>query len=78
MKFSERGFMTKAVAGSTNKFYCDYFYQSSDTRYLLVGGSSGDGAIAGALSFNLGNAFSLASWVFAASLSLKPLLEKGV
>ena len=78
MKFSERGFMTKAVAGSTNKFYCDYFYQSSGTRYLLVGGYSGRDAGAGAFYFYLGDAFSSADWAFAASLSLKPLLEKGV
>ena len=78
MKFSERGFMTKAVAGSTNKFYCDNFYQSSGTHYLLVGGSSGIGTGAGAFCFGLGYAFSGASWPFAASLSLKPLLEKGV
>ena len=78
MKFSERGFMTKAVAGSTNKFYCDYFYQSSGTRYLLVGGSSAQGANAGAFYFYLGRAFSYAGWGVAASLSLKPLLEKGV
>ena len=78
MKFSERGFMTKAVAGSTNKFYCDYFYQSSGTRHLLVGGSSDSGAAAGAFYLALSYAFSSASWAIAASLSLKPLLEKGV
>ena len=78
MKFSERGFMTNAVAGSTNKFYCDYFYQSNGTRYLLVGGCSGYGASAGAFFFYLYLAFSVAGWGIAASLSLKPLLEKGV
>ena len=78
MKYSERGFMTKAVAGSTNKFYCDYFYQSSGTRSLLVGGSSAVGAVAGAFYFSLGYAFSHAGWSVAASLSLKPLLKKGV
>lgn len=78
MKYSERGFMTKAVAGSTNKFYCDYFYQSSGTRYLLVGGASGHGTAAGAFYFALNTAFSAAHWYIAASLSLKPLLEKGV
>ena len=78
MKYSERGFMTKAVAGSTNKFYCDYFYQLSGTRSLLVGGRSGSGTHAGAFYFYLNSAFTFASWHIAASLSLKPLLEKGV
>ena len=78
MKFSERGFMTKEVAGSTNKFYCDIFFQSSGTRYLLVGGRSGYGPDAGAFCLSLTTAFSRAGWDFAASLSLKPLLEKGV
>lgn len=78
MKFSERGFMTNAVAGSTNKFYCDYFYQSNGTRYLLVGGSSASGTYAGAFYFDLNDAFAYARWTIAASLSLKPLLEKGV
>lgn len=76
MKFSERGFMISEVAGSENKFYCDYFYQTSGTRYLLVGGYSGAGTHAGAFCFNLNSAFAYASWLIAASLSLKPLSPK--
>ena len=77
MNFSKRGFMIKQATGSANKFYCDYFYQSSGTCYLLVGGYFSSSTRAGAFCFYLNFAFSYASRDVAASLSLKPLLEKG-
>lgn len=78
MAYNQYGYMTDNVTGgSSSTYYADYFYQNTGTRYLLVGGSSGNGVSAGAFYFYLSNAPSNASWHIAASLSFKPLAMKG-
>ena len=70
--------MTSNVTdGSSSTYYADYFYQNTDTRYLLIGGNSVSDVAAGAFSFNLNAAPSDATWSIAAALSCKPLAQKG-
>lgn len=74
MSYNQYGYMTSNVSGgSSSTYYADYFYQNTGTRYLLVGGSSDGGVVAGAFYFNLYNAPSYANWAIAAALSCKPL-----
>ncbi len=72
-KYSEYGYMPFAVGGSTSTYYSDYYYQNIATHYLLVGGNSGNGLLAGAFFFILGVAFSGLRWDLSAALSCKPL-----
>lgn len=78
MTYNQYGYMTSNVTdGSSSTYYADYFYQNTDTRYLLVGGGSGTGVAAGAFYFHLNYAPSIAYWYIAAALSCKPLAQKG-
>lgn len=78
MTYNQYGYMTSNVTdGSSSTYYADYFYQNTDTRYLLVGGGSAGGVRAGAFSFDLATAPSRAGWLIAAALSCKPLAQKG-
>ena len=78
MTYNQYGYMTSNVTGgSSSTYYADYFYQNTDTRYLLVGGSAGDGVTAGAFFFYLCIAPSYANWAVAAALSCKPLARRG-
>ena len=49
------------LGGSTSTYLCDYYYQASGLRILLVGGSWGDGGNAGFWCFNAGWAASLSN-----------------
>jgi hypothetical protein len=78
MAYNQYGYMTSNVTdGSSSTYYADYFYQTTDTRYLLVGGRSGDGTYAGAFYFLLNNPPSITSWNIGVALSCKPLAQKG-
>ena len=78
MTYNQYGYMPSNVTGgSSSTYYADYFYQNTDTRYLLVGGRTGDGVNAGAFFFALGTASGSALWNIAAALSCKPLAQKG-
>ena len=78
MTYNQYGYMTSNVTdGSSSTYYADYFYQNTDTRYLLIGGGAGAGVIAGAFYFSLSNASGSAYWYIAAALSCKPLAQKG-
>lgn len=78
MVYNQYGYMPDNVSGgSSSTYYADYFYQNTGTRYLLVGGNSGSGVVAGAFYFNLNTAPSYTNWTLAASLSFKPLAMKG-
>lgn len=78
MTYNQYGYMTSNVTdGSSSTYYADYFYQNTDTRYLLVGGNSGNGVGAGAFYFALTYAPSHTYWNVAAALSCKPLAQKG-
>ena len=78
MTYNQYGYMVSNVTGgSSSTYYADYFYQNTDTRYLLVGGHADDGVTAGAFCFRLHVAPSATSWRLAAALSCKPLAQKG-
>lgn len=78
MVYNQYGYMTSNVTGgSSSTYYADYFYQDTDTRYLLVGGNAGSGVAAGAFFFLLSRAPSNTNWYIAAALSCKPLAQKG-
>lgn len=78
MTYNQYGNMTSNVTdGSSSTYYADYFYQNTDTRYLLVGGYSVLGVRAGTFFFSLSYAPSYADWHIAAALSCKPLAQKG-
>ena len=74
MAYNQYGYMTNNVTGGTSStYYADYFYQSTGTKYLLVGGYAGSGVYAGAFWFGLTSAPSDTYWSIAATLSCKPL-----
>ena len=78
MVYNQYGYAPNNVSGgSSSTYYADYFYSNTETRYLLVGGYSGSGVRAGAFSFYLNIAPSYTHWDVAASLSYKPLAQKG-
>lgn len=74
MKFDQFGYMVNTVnSNASSTYYQDYYFYSSGTKYLLVGGSAGYGSYAGAFYFDLYYAPSDAGWGGAAALSCKPL-----
>ena len=78
MTYNQYGYMISNVTGgSSSTYYADYFYQNTDTKYLLIGGSAVAGVIAGAFCFSLAGTSGSASWGIAAALSCKPLAQKG-
>ena len=53
-------------------YYCDYYYQTSGTRYIARGGNSGSSAICGTFCINATAAVSSnPNWTRGASLSFK-------
>ena len=72
-EFNDDMMGVKATGGTSATYYCDYFYQNSGCRFALRGGTSGNGATAGAFYFNLNNAASHAYWYVGAAPSCKPL-----
>ncbi len=78
MTYNQYGYMASNVTGgSSSTYYADYFYQSTGTRYLLVGGNAGNGVDAGAFYFRLNYAPSDTIWHIATALSCKPLARRG-
>lgn len=75
-KYSEKGYMPFEVNGSASTYYADYFYHSSETRYLLVGGYANSDIRAGAFFFALNGGFSDSTWITATALSCKPSIKK--
>lgn len=78
MKFDKYGFMTSMVNGSASSYYCDYFYQQTETQYLVIGGRVASAMKAGAFCFALSLTPLTAFWHISASLSCKPLANKEV
>ena len=77
MKFDQYGYMVNTVnSNASSTYYQDYYYYNSGTRYLLVGGTAGDGSYAGAFYFNLRTTPSSTRWNSAAALSCKPLANE--
>jgi len=52
-------------------FYCDYFYQTSGTHYVLRGSRCSDGLNCGFAYVNLDNSFSKIGWSIGATISFK-------
>lgn len=68
---SEKGYKPSATQSNSSLYYKDYFYKNASiVAYLLLGGSSGDGARCG-FYCNLSVAASYADWKVSAALSLK-------
>ena len=80
MTFDENGFMTSSVTnGDSTKYWCDYWYQNSGTRYALRGADCDDGAgNVGAFCVYLSVAASHTYWYIGAAPSCKPLSREGV
>ena len=75
---SEYGLFPSETSGSSSTHYCDYFYGStSNVRYAYVGGVLHNGLDCGAWSSHLINAASSSHWSIGASISCKPLAQKG-
>lgn len=74
MLFSLYGIMPVFAGGSASTYYTDgLWFNNGQNNYALVGGGSADGLLVGALSSNLYDAASRASWRIGASISCKPL-----
>lgn len=73
-KFTEDGMFSDTMSGSASTYYCDAtWFNNSAVTFALFGGSSNNGAKVGAFYLSLNAAVSVASWVFGASVSCKPL-----
>ena len=75
-RFGEYGLLPETVEGTgtgQTAYYCDYYYQSTGTRYVRFGGVSGSGRYAGPWYLNVNGAPGNSHWTIAASLSCKPL-----
>jgi len=78
MTYNQYGYMTSDVSNnSPSTYYADCFYQSTGTKYLLVGGRSIEGRDAGAFYFYLDAAPGQASLTVSTTLSCKPLAVRG-
>ena len=74
MNFNEFGMFGKTVSGSATTHYCDgQWFNNDATCFELVGGSSSNGLICGALSSFLLNNPGFVYWSFGAAVSYKPL-----
>lgn len=71
MWFNKDGFFDYSVEGSaSNKYYCDYWYQSSGLRFALRGGNSNNTvANYGAFYVNLNNTASNTNWNIGAAVT---------
>ncbi len=70
MIYGAWGFLPHEVGAYSSQYYKDYYYNGAG--FALVGGTSNNGAYAGAFSVHLSFAFSLRAWNVAASLSCIP------
>lgn len=74
MKYTADTMVPEVVSGSSSTYFCDgCWFNNSDNRFALCGGSSNNGALVGAFSVALGNGVSSAGWALGAALSCKPL-----
>ena len=83
MNFSEYGFIPSVASGSSTTYYCDkMWFDNSVSAYACVGGydhysSSGYYVYVGAFCACLSEAVSYSSGDYGASVSCKPLAQKG-
>lgn len=77
MQFDGNGFQTAEVGGTSETYWCDYWYHNSGTRYALRGAACHDSV--GNVGFayvGLNNAPSRTFWHIGSSLSCKPLAQQ--
>lgn len=73
-KFTEDGMFSDTMSGSASTYFRDgTWFNNSAVTFALFGGSSANGAKAGAFSLDLYYAVSFAGWGRGASVSCKPL-----
>lgn len=76
--FTKNGIIPITASGAQTTYYTDgLWFATSQANAALVGGSSADGLLVGALCASLGAAASVAGWLLGAALSCKPLAQKG-
>ena len=74
MLFSQYGVIPITSSGSSTTYYADgFWFNNAQINYALVGGSSRNGFLVGALFSDLAGLVSFAAWNFGAALSCKPL-----
>lgn len=72
--FNENGLIPITASGSATTYYTDgLWFNNSQVDYAVVGGSSSNGLLVGALCSNLNTAVSDARWSVGAAVSCKPL-----
>ena len=75
---SKFGLFPSEIGGSSSTYYCDIFYtNTSQVNYAYVGGYSAIGLDCGPWYSYLGDAASYSNWYIGASISCKPLAQKG-
>lgn len=74
MTVTENGLIPTTASGSVTTYYTDgLWFNNSQVDYAIVGGSSSDGLLVGALYSALYFPVSLANWSCGAAVSCKPL-----
>ena len=74
MTITENGLIPTTASGSVTTYYTDgLWFENSQVNYALVGGSSANRLLVGALYSNLAAAVSDASWDIGTAVSCKPL-----
>lgn len=74
MQITDNGLIPTIASGSATTYYCDgLWFNNSQVDYALVGGSSSNASLVGALYSYLDSATSAATWGIGAALSCKPL-----
>ena len=75
---SKFGLFPSEIGGSSSTYYGDYFYtNNSQVNYAYVGGYWNDGLACGPWYSDLGSTVSYSDWGIGASISCKPLAQKG-
>ena len=74
MRFNKEAMYAGTVSGGSTTYFCDgQWWNTSDNRWSLYGGSSNNGATCGAFCCYLANPLSDSYWSIGCALSLKPL-----
>lgn len=74
MLITDNSLIPTIASGSATTYYCDgLWFNNSKVDYALVGGSSGNASLVGALCSHLSDTSSTAYFLFGTALSCKPL-----
>lgn len=78
MTVTKNGLIPTTASGSATTYYTDgLWFNNSQVGYAVVGGSSRDGLLVGALSSHLNTLVPNTGWIVGAAVSCKPLVQKG-